>query len=373
MKYSPSKLGKKKLCPKFDYKESDPDDPRSIAALGTLLHEAYATGNLAGLSEEEKEFITAARMQSEGFAGTLPQPVTTYSELKVRWDALDLQGTADKVYVGGDQALVADLKTGPLGLPDDADDSEQVLSYILGVYAKFPGVMSCDGVLINPRTRDISARMQTTRAGIPEIERRLAALIHEVEDPFSAPRPGAHCADCGHIARCWALVPTVKQAGSMLWPMTPSDLDPANPTLTPEARGVRAVLRAVLEKWCDAVKEADNESGITPTGWKRIDRAGNPTVPPENRLAVVNKIRALGLSDDVLWACSRLTLGDVVEQVRLILDVSKDEAKTRVYDAIQGLTTSKPVTYITRDKKGLSDAELAGLFRQTQTKEVTGN
>lgn len=366
MNYSPSKLGKKKLCPKFDYKETDPDDPKSAAAIGTLLHEAFATGNMSGLSEEERVFIEAARMQSDGFAGTLPQPVLTLSEVKVECANLPLRGTADKVYVGGDRALVADLKTGPNGLPDDADDSEQVLAYILGVYNAFPNVVSCDGILINPRTREISDRMQTERKDIPSLEARLGSLIAVIEDPFSEPCPGSHCTDCRHVARCWALAPTIKQAGSLLWPLTPSDLDPTNVTVDPAVRGVRAVLRSILEKWCDAVKEADNASGVTPPGWKRIERAGNPTVPVENRLLVVERIRDLGIPDNVLWACARLTLGDVVEQLRVVNNISKEEAKTKLYDAIQGLTDSKPVSYITRDKKGLSDAEIAKLFHQTK-------
>lgn len=364
MNYSPSRLGKLKLCPKFDYKPVDPDDPNAAANKGTLLHEAYATGNMAGLTQEEQDAINCALLQTDGFKVNLPQPAETFSEIRLRYSPLDLVGTADKVLIGGDQAVVLDLKTGPSGLPDDADDSEQLLSYILGVYEKYPGVQSCNGMLLNPFTRETGELIMTTRDMVPALHARIEETIKRREDPFSEPTPGSHCSDCAHVTRCWALVPTVREAGQALWPLLPAEMNPAATDLDPVVRGIRAVLRKVLEAWCESVREADNESGVTPPGWKRITKSGTPTLAKESRVDAYKKLEALGLSTDELFACSRPTLGDIVEQVALHKDLPKEEAKSLVYETLKGLLSAESTSYLMRDKKSLSDADIARLFRE---------
>lgn len=373
MSYSPSKLGKKRLCSKFDYIEIDEDDDNTAAAMGTLMHEAYESGNMAGLSLDQAQGIEAARTRMESEIALLKQPVQRFHELKLGWEPLKLFGTADDVCVdANNHAIVGDLKTGPAGIPDDSDDSAQVLSYILGVYAKFPDVTNVDGFLFNPITKDVSERIMTARADIPAIEAKLKAVIDKVEDPFDEPSPGSHCKDCKHVAKCWALKPQIMSTATALWPMTPAMLNPSAPDLTEIERSCRAVIRQILESWCKAVKEVDNASGETPVGFKRIDKANPPKLDKENRCEAVKRLLGLGLDQDTIYGCLRPTLGDVVEAVRMGLGLGKDEAKELVHGAIADLVTESRCTYLMRDKKSLSDADIAVLLKSAKTEEKGG-
>lgn len=374
MLYSPSKLGKLRLCPKFDYKpiEEDPDDTTSVTARGTILHEAYATGNMAGLTEDEVAFISAALTMDEAEMAMLPQPVQVHNELQVEWPPLKLMGTLDKVFLSGDYAKVRDLKTGPAGLPEDADDSVQVISYILGVYNQFPQVNRCDGDLLNPRTRENSETIVTTRADIPVLEAKLKAIIDERENMFSDPRIGSHCKDCKYIGCCHAYAVNVKTVARFAFPIAPEVFDPTKPK-TPEEWGMVSILRQGLEAWCEAIKTAANASGITPPGFKRINKEGTPTIPKENRGLVMTALRNLGIDQDQLDICCRPTLGDVVAILSASQALGKEAAKRKVYDALQGYMRTSPMSYLQRDKKSLSDADVAAMLEvslQSEKKQL---
>jgi hypothetical protein len=368
MLYSPSKLGKLRLCPKFDYVpiEEDPDDTTSVTARGTILHEAYATGEMSGLTEDEIGFIGAALTMDEAEMAMLPQPVTVHKELKVQWTPLNLMGTLDKVFISGDYAKVRDLKTGPAGLPEDADDSVQVIAYILGVYEAFPQVNRCDGDLLNPRTRENSESIITTRADIPALEAKLREIIDGREDMFAEPRPGSHCRDCKYIARCHGFSPNVKTVAKFAFPIAPEVFDPTCPK-TPEEWGMVSILRQGLEAWCEAIKAAANASGITPPGFKRINKEGTPTIPKENRGLVMAALRELGLDQEQLDVCCRPTLGDVIAIISAAQMLGKEAAKRRVYDALQGFMRTSPMSYLQRDKKSLSDADVAAMLQVSPT------
>jgi CRISPR/Cas system-associated exonuclease Cas4 (RecB family) len=362
MSYSPSKLGKLKLCPKFDYKPvEDEEDQDSVTARGTLLHEAYATGTMAGLTPAEVGFIEAAITMTEAEAAALPQPVRILSELKVCYTPLKLPGTADKVIISGDYAKVKDLKTGPAGLPDDADDSVQVLAYILGVYEAFPEVMRCDGDLLNPRTREDSEIIVTIRDDIPTIHAKLKAIIDDRENQFAKPRPGSHCRDCKYIAQCHEFAPMVKTVATSVFPLLPAVFD-STVDLDPVEMALIGVVRLNLEAWCKAVKERANASGITPPGFKRINKDLPPSLPKENRAAAMRVLREkLGMSQDTIDACVRPTFGDLIEALTLT-GLGKDAAKSRVYEALAELTTTGTTTYLQRDKKSLSDGDIAAML-----------
>ena len=88
------------MCPKFDYKSN-----AAVTDRGTLLHEAFASGNTAGLEPDEAAFIEAARFQVDGLAESLAQPVLRYNERKVRFSGIGregLGGTLDLLLVGSD-------------------------------------------------------------------------------------------------------------------------------------------------------------------------------------------------------------------------------------------------------------------------------
>lgn len=373
MAYSPSKLGKIRLCPKFDYKpiEEDPDDTTSVTARGTILHNAYATGDMSELTEDEVAFIDAAITMTEAEAASLPQPVEVLSELKVRWTPLKLEGTLDKVIISdGVYARVKDLKTGPAGLPDDADDSVQVIAYILGVYEMFPRIMRCDGNLFNPRTREDSETIITTRADIPDLEAKLRAIIEDREDQFAEPRIGSHCRDCKYIARCHAYAVNVKTVARFAFPIAPEVFNPTTPK-TPEEWGMVSILRQGLEAWCKAIKEAANGSGITPPGFRRINKEGTPSIPKENRPLVMVALRKLGLDQEQLDVCCRPTLGDVVAVLSASQGMGEADAKKAVYGALKEYMRTSPMTYLQRDKKGLSDAAIAAMLSPDMAKQIT--
>ena len=363
MKIRPSNLACLALCPKF----ARVDNPL-VTDAGTLMHEAIATGNYTGLSESDKGIAEGALAFAEQEKASLAQPVRDFVEKRVYCKALDLGGTVDRLMVGADgTAIVLDWKTG-LNMPDDADDSLQVQAYMLGVLDDFPDVHTALGVLTNPRTQSTSVSMRIDRESKAGVTSRILSIIQRADDPFSAPVPGSHCARCRHSHRCWALVPTIRASAVTVLPGVLELLrDPTMVTPPPEIRSARAVLRSILERWCDAVKDADNEylkqGNDPPPGFKRMIRSTGLRIPENERLAALHALRAAGIDDSIIAAGCNLALGKIIEAMTLVVG-DKKEATALVQGAVAGIAVEGTTEYLTRDRKGVDDATLVAMLRK---------
>jgi hypothetical protein len=266
---------------------------------------------------------------------------------------------------------VIDWKTGPAGLPDDADDSLQVQAYMLGVLDNFPEIQTVIGTLTNPRTMSMSADLRITRETAPGVIDRIKRIIERAEDPFSAPTPGSHCTKCKHAARCWALVPTIKASAGVVMPGILELLrDPETANPTPPMRTARAILRGIMERWCDAIKDADNEyikaGNEPPPGFRRQVRSTGLRIPERERMSAMSALRNAGIGDDIIAAGCNIALGKVIDALTLAVG-DKKLATKQVYDAVEGIAVEGSTEFMTRDKgkNGIDDAALFAMIRKS--------
>jgi hypothetical protein len=361
-------LGGLALCPKFEQTQNE-----EATSSGTLIHDACASGIVAGLSETDQTIVANARALAEQEKAGLPAPVIDLVEHRLRYPPLDLEGTADRILIGSNGVmLVIDWKTGFGGLPDDADDSLQLYSYIMGGLAEFPNVHTARGFLTNPRTGTWSEELVVPRDRMPEIENRLRVVIDRAQHPFSTPCPGSHCAKCQHALCCPGLVPTIQTAVAPLIPSSVMELfrDPQSVSLTPPQRAARAVIRMVLERWCEAEKDDNNAylraGNDPPIGFKRMVRSTGLRIPEGERLAALTALRAAGIDESVIAAGCSIGLGKIIEAQTLVTG-DKKAAAQQVQGAVLGIAVEGTTEYMTRDKKGVDDISLLFELRKSLT------
>lgn len=349
MQYSPSRLGGLKLCPKFKQVEDD-----SSTTPGTILHKAFETRNLKGLTADETLWMEAAFMLVDSYRASLPPPVQEFSELKVEVKDLDLRGTLDKLLLSSGKGIVIDLKTGHLGIPGEADDNVQLKSYVLAVFDMYPGVGEVLGVLTNPRTKDVS---ETTfmRDDVPAIKAELSEIIEKTVDPFSVPTPGAQCAKCQYAARCWALKPTIVDGAKSLWKLDSGPLDPSSTSLTPRERVLRHLLTKVLKNWADAVTEADKkwlaDGHEPPPGLKMVTRSTGVRVRSDTVMEALARLRASGIDQAIVDAGCTLSVPKLAEALTYADGSDMATARERVYAILEGLLSEGSTSYLQKDSK----------------------
>lgn len=363
---SPSKLAGARACPKF--RRIDRDDSANI---GTMLHEAFESGDVTGLSQDEAEIVRYAQTAADALRDELAYenpgvPVVLHKELHVRYDPLALEGTLDWAGICGKNAVILDLKTGQAGLPSQAADNVQVKAYALGFFQMFPEVEQIKGALTNPRTMEHTDNLVLTRADIPVVEAELRAIIEAYEKPFSPPTPGEHCTLCQNTADCPALKPTIMEHGRVLFPMLPEDLNPANPNISLCARGVRKLLIGLLENYVESVKEADKAfcemSDEVPLGFKRMSRSTGVRLLDECKIEAFRRLLEK-YPKETVFGSSSVALGDLAKNIPA---ESEARAKAELYALLDGCTREGVTTYLQRDKKGASVEEILDAYRSEQ-------
>jgi CRISPR/Cas system-associated exonuclease Cas4 (RecB family) len=349
-KIRPSKLGDLCRCPKFEYvtDTASTDD-------GKRLHAAFETADYRDCSPSETEFMQAAALTVEGYTRSLPQPVSVYSEMKVYIPVLDVEGTIDKLLLSKRRAVVVDLKSGALGIPSAAADNMQIKCYVTGVLHKYPDLEEAQGLLFNPRTQDLSDDLVITRAQLPEVEAEINAVKVRVEDPFSAPTPGPHCAKCLHSAGCWGLKPTIMDAARNVFALPPAAFNPAAVDLTPEHRALRFFLKSALANWCEQVADADKSyvaaGNPVPPGLKQVTRSNGVRIAKDLKLDAARRLRDVGISPDTLDAAATYSLSDLAEALAVERNMSEPEAKKFLLDVLHGMTRESVSTFLQKDRK----------------------
>lgn len=147
--FSPSKLDRIKICPaSWKMEQGLEEKPSPFAEEGTLLHERVASGNLDGLTDEQKAVVESCitfrdKIKAEFTAESQTTPVVS-SEIKLSVNDLEgnviTEGTADVVITGVNytkKAVCIDWKFGHLPVKE--------VGYNLQIAAYAAGVMEMTG------------------------------------------------------------------------------------------------------------------------------------------------------------------------------------------------------------------------------------
>lgn len=202
---------------------------------------------------------------------------------------------------GKRRVTIADLKYGK-GVPVEAKDNEQLLTYVVGVVQRYHnrGVDEVELVIVQPRAphRDGPVRRwKTDIVGLYEHVMALQAAAEAAAQPDAAFVTGDHCKFCKAAGLCAALRNKVKE-------ITMTD-----PTIAPYQDWAKEAADIELVKgWAKRREEfAHSEALRTPDfaasiGAKLVGKRAIRKWKDED--SAVGKLRALGVSDDDLYETS---------------------------------------------------------------------
>ncbi len=252
--FSPSRLPRLYHCPgSFKLAPPHGTGPRVSspeADEGTMLHERVASGDLAGLTEEQSTAVQTCldflETNPRKWKHEMTLSVTdesTFSEITYGYvDAVGLRETRDPP---DRPAIVADWKFGRTEVPEPADNL-QLAAYALAVHQEY-GCPEVRAVILQPRTGFMAEHVYRDFAGILAT---IKTVIRECQGPDMRLCPGEWCRYCPAASACPALN---RQAVAMIDKHSSEVTDPETMAayLTTAAQAKLAA-RTMVE-WADSV------------------------------------------------------------------------------------------------------------------------
>lgn len=303
--YSPSQLDPLSICPGYKGGSSSATAMKA-AEQGTRCHAACETGDLTGLTEEEKMLVEMALGYEADVAnGSLDIKREICVEVFDQWGFLDTL-----IIKEGGKADIVDFKFGYMPVRD-AEKNIQMKAYTYGVWVMFPSIKEITVHLVQPKLDSISYHtwdrdrdMETIGEEIKlVIERAKLARLNffdaDVEALFT---PLCEACDfCGNRARCRPLARKLIKITSKYDPIFEVLDDPVlRPGEIRDPKTMGLLLRAakIAAKWAEDTQSMALEQALT-----------EGVVPEDFRLVEVNKPRRVtnallayeALKDKVAW------------------------------------------------------------------------
>lgn len=247
-RYSPSSFAYREICAGFVNRE----DSGPAAEEGTRIHKAVETGNLDGLTDEQRQCAEMClRFVADEEVRFRPERVLTERKVSI-CEGLTF-GTADRIALSGKRALLFDYKFGRNSVPD-AEVNPQLQAYVVGVFEEFPALDEVRVFILIPRRDEVCVAVYR-RSDLPSLKLRVQTIIARCEQPEPDLRPTEHCLYCAAQGICPALhrhALTIA-AGYEDELKLPDEFHPSR--ITDPATMSRALTVArVMEKWCESVK-----------------------------------------------------------------------------------------------------------------------
>jgi len=305
------------ICPGF---VSDTDGDQDAADEGKLLHKACETGDLNGLSNEQRELVTKCLGVVEPLVNGAD---ADFREKEFVVPIINRRGIIDRLLVRGGTAYAIDWKFGWRPV-DDAEVNNQGQAYALAVLARMPSVDRVVVVFVSPRCNEIS-KGEFTRTDVPRLETRIAAIVARRKAVFDEGRTDLLnatddlCRYCGNRGTCPALYSkalVVAQNYSDTALEIPPKFHPSTWT-TPEEHSVGRRLALVLEKWVESVKSHNMtfvmEAGQSIPGFELKSKAGRREI--KDILAAYAALKDDLTVEEFLAACGPVSVAKLEEAV----------------------------------------------------------
>lgn len=303
--YSPSQLDPLSICPGYKGGSSSATAMKA-AEQGTRCHAACETGDLTGLTEEEKMLVEMALGYEADVAnGSLDIKREICVEVFDQWGFLDTL-----IIKEGGKADIVDFKFGYMPVRD-AEKNIQMKAYTYGVWVMFPSIKEITVHLVQPKLDSISYHTWDRDRDMESIGEEIKLVIEraklarlnffdaDVEALFT---PLCEACDfCGNRARCRPLARKIVKITSKYDPIFEVLDDPVlRPGEIRDPKTMGLLLRAakIAAKWAEDTQSMALEQALT-----------EGIVPEDFRLVEVNKPRRVtnallayeALKDKVAW------------------------------------------------------------------------
>lgn len=343
-RFSPSKLEGLEICPKYRREEDT-----EASDEGTMMHEACETGNLDGLTEEQRSAVSLAL----GYKDALKARCAGAQELlEVRLELKDLTfGHADVVLLWDDEADVIDYKFGRNEV-SDVSTNLQLQAYCAALLEMYPTVQKVRGHVVQPRVGSPNFA-EFDRTLLERTRERIQKVYEIADDPFSQPVKSSQCDKCRNINRCTAWKPTVALVAETMQLPIPAilkgEIEP-----TPQDRSVMQTLAIALEKLSEQWKGANAkfvlEQGGTIPGFAIRERSTGPKV--EDVAQALRILRDAGYaSDDQLCQALKISIPKLCETMVEIRGGSEKDERAQILGHLGDLVTEGKTRYLAKAAK----------------------
>lgn len=266
--YSPSTLGYLEACSAYKSKSSNHLDANSRALAGTLAHKVVEIGeDDNALSDEDAAAAAECLDFIEMRRKTFSEAPFEYRELYLPVDDCHFDdaeattaGYADLILISkcGKYAELFDWKFGHWSVTG-TQENLQAIAYVLGIFKKFPSVISVRVWFKQPHISKLDDHT-FTRNQIPELYLRVQtvvarARIARVSDDYSTAVARAPvCNFCANIGKCPVVLKLALKVGTQFSPVeVPSDITPTK-VHDPHNTKMALNLAAIVKVWADAFR-----------------------------------------------------------------------------------------------------------------------
>lgn len=353
-RHSPSTLEKLTLCSCFKMKDMD-----DASDEGTLLHKAAETGDLTGLTDEQKQVVqTYLDYITNLKVGFGDKPLYHAHEIKAELKELTF-GYADDFLRYGTEAHVADLKTGRKSV-SIAEHNFQIQTYCAAMLEATPELESCTGHIVAPRCGNPNS-FKFGRDHVAACRAKIEALYERLDDPFER-KPTANedlCYQCARANRCPAIATTALAVANHVGLPLPSAFAP-DALVRPEDRAKAELVAVTLENWAEAVRKANKayvlEAGGTIPGYKTIERSTGRRVPRDNSLSACNALLVSGYaSQDQLLGTVTISIPELAKAMVEVRGTKEAVERERLAAILGDLAVEGRTAYLARDTKQVKE------------------
>lgn len=358
-KYGPSALDSLALCVRFKY-YSKPGD--TSGSEGTELHDAFETGELAGLNDEQEASVATCRYYVESLkydGNTTPEDWEDHAEIKLFLKGLT-HGRADRVLFCKKLRLlhVIDAKFTRV----ETDHEMQLRTYGAAFVEMHPGeVDTVETHVVAPRLQDLERHSYAATMLLDNVREYITELYAKIEDPFTPPT--AHpdlCGKCARAAKCPALSDTMALLCRGTGLPVPSSFNPGAMTSVRD-RLISMLLAPAAIAWGDLVKKGNAEyvqQGGEIPGFKIMTRSSGARIEKQNTAEAIERIAAFpGMTQEAVLGCCKMTVGDVAKAVAFSVGTTEAVAKARVKETLDDLIVETSSSFLTKVKR-IDDIEL---------------
>ncbi len=359
-RFSPSKLDALSQCVRFRYDDSN-QSTQDAGNEGTMLHEAFETGDLTGLSEDQASDVAAIL----GYVESLKVGDGEWQDLReVRLELVDRTfGYADCVLINEQQRIahVIDAKFTRVA----GDHEFQARTYSAGLIEADPGKI--DRVythIVAPRLGIKEVAGYDAKELYERVCRDIDELYARIDDPWTPPSPSDKCGNCANALGCPALNQTAVAVARGVGLPLPSAFSPEALT-SPTDRALGQVIAGALEQWAKQVKQANTEfvtNGGTIPGYSLRQRSTGARVDKNDTEMAVQILLANGFTNSEIMQACKISLNDVAAAHAEISTDTVKYTKERVKGLLSAITKEGQATYLQKTKS-VSDEVLIQQLR----------
>lgn len=311
--FSPSTLNAIADCSHF--RQDQTGEVHFVTERGTKMHEAFETGNMAGLAPWEVELVdkvlaVAAGIENETFQKA---PEKTIKEARLYY--LDQFGHLDRYSLCGNKAVITDAKFGYKAVRD-AENNMQGWAYALSVFDAHPEVEEITVAFIMARRDEVSVHTFKRALDYPTLKAGIAVLIANARNPENPYTPNDHCQYCSKCAVCPALREKALAVAKAYEPaLLVPEITHGSEIMDPSTMSKALALAPVLEKWASGVKKAAVEmamNGVAVPGFELKERKGRREVT--DATIAFGIVRSRITAEEFASAC-KVSIGDLEDLV----------------------------------------------------------